>query len=188
MFWIDIMDLKITKNIQGGANHDFNQVMDRFLENGQIKITDEGHINICYSSFIYQHIFYETQQVIFFVSLIKRQSDTFNEYYFQETLPFHRKDVENFHNLTSRKIREQEHLLNLELTNQQGMPDKLKNDDNIRKIEKMIHNFKFMLRNAVGQELVHNKILLVYSPNFILYSFIGSSNLQQGKFKEKLEF
>lgn len=95
----------------GASGFDFNQVIDRIFENGQIKITDRGHVNICYSSFFYQHIFYETQEVIFHVSLLKRQGDIFNEFYFSDTLTFKRSDIENFHNITSKKIREQEHLL-----------------------------------------------------------------------------
>lgn len=55
------------------------------------------------------------------------------------------------------------------------MPDKLKNDSNFRKIERTMNNLKFMLRSAVGQELVHNNILVVFSPNFINYAFLRSA-------------
>lgn len=109
----------------------YNSVVKHILGCGMVKLNDEGHIDIVFNSYNYSKGDSANETINFYVSIIKKRPgknikvNAFDEYFFKEQLKFDPKDLKEFYDETSKRIREQEELLNIEQTKQMSLPEKL---------------------------------------------------------------
>lgn len=119
-----------------------------------------------------------------FGSFIKKNEDplimyAYTELFFEQNVQFEIDGSIDIVKLNDRLLSKNRNLLEIELMYQYNLPENMKDLSKTEYLSKTIRNIKIKKKNAVWQELINNRILVVNCGRYLKFAVIDLKEIQK---------